>query len=356
MNRVNTIKLALTGAWILGGLLLVSVSSSSRSNAADQKQNPALPAAKFNPQDYVGSAKCGECHEDQFNNFSRTPHAKLEREPSWKGKVLGCESCHGPGGEHVKAIEQVMQSGGELTDLRIRILKKEPPKQVSETCLSCHAGREEHNSYRRGEHWRNDVGCTDCHFSHAPDPGPPKAESLTLISENTRQRPDSSVLRMLKGNEAQLCLRCHQEQKAQFLMPFRHRVLEGTIKCSDCHNPHGGFELKQTRLATGSDAACVKCHTDKQGPFVYEHGPVKVEGCSSCHTPHGASNHKMLKRNEVFQLCIECHTNSHAILLNEEGGAPNTPSFHNLSTTRIQNCTVCHAMIHGSNLHPFFFR
>jgi hypothetical protein len=26
------------------------------------------------------------------------------------------------------------------------------------------------------------------------------------------------------------------------------------IKCSDCHNPHGGFELKQARLATGADA------------------------------------------------------------------------------------------------------
>ena len=121
---------------------------------------------------------------------------------------------------------------------------------------------------------------------------------------------------------------------------------------------HGGFELKQTRLANfaASDAVCVKCHTDKTGPFVYEHGPVSVEGCTSCHIPHGTQNPKLLKRPAVFQLCVECHTNAHAIVGDEEGGAPNTPSFHNLTTARYQNCTTCHVRIHGSNAHPFFFR
>ena len=95
-------------------------------------------------------------------------------------------------------------------------------------------------------------------------------------------------------SEPQLCLSCHSEVKHQFNCPFHHKVLEGAMKCSDCHNPHGGFELKQTRLATGADAACIKCHADKQGPFVYEHAPVKTEGCVACHTPHGSSNPRLL--------------------------------------------------------------
>lgn len=362
MNRLKTVKVALAGAWLLGTLLVVGGGSLSKSTAADQKP-PVPPQGKTtNPADYVGSDTCANCHQDQTATFEKTTHARLARDKSWQGKVVGCESCHGAGRAHVEMMSEATAAGTDLSqvkDKKILYLAGLPAKESSETCLACHAGREEHNNYRRGEHWRNDVGCTDCHFSHAPAPAPPRATSHTLISENARQKPDSSVLRMLKGNETQLCMKCHTEQKAQFSMPFRHKVLEGLVKCSDCHNAHGGFELKQTRLAnfSASDASCVKCHNDKAGPFNYEHGPVSIEGCSSCHTPHGANNPKLLKRNNVFQLCIECHTNTHAIAnSDEEGGAPNTPSFHNLTQSRYQNCTTCHVMIHGSNSHPFFFR
>jgi hypothetical protein len=40
---------------------------------------------------------------------------------------------------------------------------------------------------------------------------------------------------------------------------------------------------------------CYKCHADKQGPFVFEHAPLKVEGCTACHDPHGSANPKLLK-------------------------------------------------------------
>ena len=117
------------------------------------------------------------------------------------------------------------------------------------------------------------------------------------------KKPGFSTLHMLKSSEPQLCVSCHAEVKPDFNKPFHHKVLEGVMKCSDCHNPHGGFELKQTRLATGADAACIKCHADKQGPFTYEHAPLKTEGCSACHTPHGSSNPRLLRYSRVNQLC-----------------------------------------------------
>jgi hypothetical protein len=58
----------------------------------------------------------------------------------------------------------------------------------------------------------------------------------------------------------------------------------------------------------------------------------------------------MLARSNVAQLCLECHSNLATT------GAPNTPSFHNVTTARFQNCTTCHAKIHGSNTSPVFFR
>ena len=69
--------------------------------------------------------------------------------------------------------------------------------------------------------------------------------------------------------------------------------------------------MAQTREVLGGTAAiCVKCHTDKQGPFVIAHEPVKLEGCASCHVPHGSNNPRLLTRPSVHLLCLECHTDT----------------------------------------------
>ena len=96
--------------------------------------------------------------------------------------------------------------------------------------------------------------------------------------------------------------------QADFAKPYHHRVNEGLVQCSDCHNPHGTGPLRQTTNLPSGDAVCFKCHVDKQGPFVYEHMPVKTEGCSSCHTPHGSTNPRLLKVSLVNMLCLQCHT------------------------------------------------
>jgi predicted CXXCH cytochrome family protein len=341
MSPLKLIKTVTIGGFVAVGLLWTASNSLSKPAEPDSTKTPPTASAQLNAEDFVGSETCKACHEEQFTNFSKTKHARVANQSNWKGKMQGCESCHGPGKAHV-------EGGGDKT--KIHTFVKETSKQISETCLTCHAGREEHNNYRRGEHWRNDVGCTDCHSPHAGEHATEGAGSSTFISAGSKLKPDVSTIKMLNESQPQLCLKCHNEMKGQFTQPFHHKVLEGAIKCSDCHNPHGGFEAKQTRLATGADVPCLKCHTDKQGPFVFEHAPLKVEGCTICHAPHGAANAKLLKRNDVRQLCLECHSNTHEI------GAPNTPSFHNQATARFQNCTTCHVKIHGSQNHQFFFR
>ena len=355
MNRQKTVKLALVGACVVCALALAVGTAPSRSSASGQ-QAPR-PAPGQEGATVVGDETCASCHDQQHKNFLPTVHAELANDPSWKGKVVGCEACHGPGSKHV----ELMSAGDTPPATGHRFIRSlserhETAKDISDTCLQCHSGKEDHNNFRRSEHWRNGVGCTACHTTHDPTPAPAEPRSHTLISEQPRRTP-ASTQGMLRDAPSALCLRCHAEQRAQFTMPFRHKVLEGHLKCSDCHNPHGGFESRQLRLATGADAACNKCHTDKQGPFVFEHAPVRVEGCSICHTPHGSNNPKLLTRSHVFQVCIECHTDAHQLVLREGGeGAPAPPSFHNLTQERIRNCTTCHTQIHGSNNHNFFFR
>jgi hypothetical protein len=60
-------------------------------------------------------------------------------------------------------------------------------------------------------------------------------------------------------------------------MPFKHRVNEGFMSCTDCHNPHGAFAptwrmAARPRLvdqALSNEEPCLKCHSEKRGPFLY---------------------------------------------------------------------------------------
>jgi predicted CXXCH cytochrome family protein len=340
MSPSKLLKVVLIGGWAVGGLLLVASDSFSRPAAADAAE-VTRKITQGAADDYVGDDTCKNCHEQSYISYAHTAHAKLADDDRWKDKMRGCESCHGPGRAHVEA-------GGDKS--KIIHFEDWTAKEISDTCLECHSGREEHNMFRRGEHWRNDVGCTDCHSAHPPEPGPTRAESMTFTAATTAHKPDPGTLDLLIKNETELCIGCHTEIRAQFTMPSHHKVLEGAMKCSDCHNPHGGYELKQTRLVAGADGPCIKCHTAYQGPFVYEHAPLRTEGCTVCHSPHGSSNPRLLVRSHVAQLCLECHSNAHDI------GAPNTPSFHNLATVRFQNCTTCHVKVHGSHVDATFFR
>jgi DmsE family decaheme c-type cytochrome len=123
-------------------------------------------------------------------------------------------------------------------------------------------------------------------------------------------------------------------------------VKEGLVECSDCHAVHGAGTLKLARALPGGDAACFKCHADKQGPFAFEHVPVKTEGCSSCHTPHGSTNPRLLRVSQTNLLCLQCHTFPSV--------SPSGPA-HNLSQ-KYQACTMCHPAIHGSNTNIAFMK
>jgi DmsE family decaheme c-type cytochrome len=230
----------------------------------------------------------------------------------------GCESCHGPGKEHA-------ESGGDVS--KIVNFKTLAPSKASETCLQCHQNSQEHINFQRSIHNDNKIGCTDCHSAHHP-----------AVKE-----------KLLKVALPQLCYGCHAEVRADFLKPFHHRVQEGLISCNDCHNPHGTFVAKQLRSSPSQDAGCFRCHSEKAGPFVFEHAPVKTEGCVACHTPHGSSNPRLLKRSQVNLLCLECHT------FTVDAAAPAAPTFHN-QATKYQACTLCHTQIHGSNFSNRFFK
>lgn len=288
--------------------------------------------AQEGPAKFVGSNACKTCHADVWLNFYRNPHYKtlLGEGPPEK---QGCEGCHGGAAAHIEA------NGGKATIPRAFSLMS--AERVLDACLTCHSKDFSRANIRRSQHTLANIVCTNCHSVH-------KSTTPKFL---------------LAKRQIDMCGGCHRNVRAQFSMPFKHRVNEGFMQCSDCHNPHGTFaptwrssqRPRMVNQALGNEEACLKCHTDKRGPFTFEHPPVRVEGCESCHNPHGSMNPRLLKRPVTFTMCLECH--SGAGNFGRQGdGIQIQSATHNMSDPRYQNCTTCHVRIHGSNSDPRFLR
>jgi predicted CXXCH cytochrome family protein len=298
--------------------------------------------------DYAGMEECIACHPLHASMFLKTVHAKAASKDVKYGN--GCESCHGPGKAHVEAIQA---AGGD--DQKIAAAKnlifgfKGKPEENSQRCLSCHITSHDQSLFERSEHKLHGVMCQSCHSAHllaaadakdqlaAPLPqqqfsnGPRIPEPNRWLSESLLRRP-----------QTQLCFSCHSTVQAQFALPTHHRVPEGFMKCTDCHNAHG--TNNQPMLRKTAWEGCIDCHTEKRGPFIFEHAAVKVEGCGGCHTPHGTVNRQLLLRREGRFLCLQCHVDPQA---------PNVPHGR-LGFTTKGECARCHVAVHGSNFNQFF--
>jgi DmsE family decaheme c-type cytochrome len=268
--------------------------------------------AQDKPAGYAGSETCQPCHDEIFQAFQKNPHQQVEKRRKWQG--MACESCHGPGAKHSETLEPA----DILNPARQR------PAAADRSCLSCHLNQPTQVGRIHGGHARNAVACVSCHAVHKG-------------AEQLRPRKADDINRECAG--------CHNSVWAEFQRPHKHPLPQGAMSCVDCHNPHGTLLAVSTRTIAANEPTCFRCHSDKRGPFAFEHAPMKTEGCASCHVAHGTANPRMLTRHEVRFLCLECHSNTN-ITAQSLGGIP--PAFHDLRSPRFRNCTVCHVKIHGS--------
>jgi DmsE family decaheme c-type cytochrome len=256
---------------------------------------------------YAGSEVCQNCHEDSDKNLLVSAHADAKLPD---GSAKSCEACHGPGSAHAGA------RGGNGNIFAFK--DTDTAKAKTDACLACHAGPDGTCKLKNADHPEGNVTCSDCHPVHKAG-----GKDMVLVSKSTK-----------------ICISCHQEMLSATALNEHHRIWEGTVTCWDCHEQHG----KGTRTQLGGfkqEQMCFKCHMDKQGPFMFEHGAVRVEGCEICHDPHGSVNRHMLTYQKVADLCLSCHT-----------FIPRSHTRYDANT----QCTNCHTAIHGSNLNQFFMK
>jgi DmsE family decaheme c-type cytochrome len=157
---------------------------------------------------------------------------------------------------------------------------------------------------------------------------------------------------MMSVQQPETCYKCHPKIYGLNALPSHHPIKEGKMVCSDCHDPHGQ-ETGNLKEAT-INLVCYKGHGEKQGPFAFEHPPVR-ENCCICHNPHGAVADNLLKQPPTF-LCLRCHAGHNGyhppgspVAGTGGGGVLQLSKNPTLAPSLYTNCTQCHAEVHGTD-------
>lgn len=251
------------------------------------------------------SPECLECHSEYADNLAATFHSEADTRVE-----VSCISCHVNYKAHLE----------EPDPSNITIPSELDPFEELDVCSSCHFGQSESDFVHAGKHFTQGVNCSGCHTIH----GNANVGTALLKSKNI----------------VETCANCHRKQLNDFSLLSSHPVKAGAITCIDCHELF--TDLGYTLAARSANGACYKCHTEMDGPFMYEHEATRdfglVDGgCLNCHIPHGSAFPNLLKE-PVQQLCQQCHVLP-----------PGHATAHNSTT-----CLDCHIDIHGSDTDSRF--
>ncbi len=269
---------------------------------------------------FVGAETCISCHQDNGNNLLHSVHGRLMETRKGIPFEKSCETCHGPGSQHVEFADNTTTAGFHT----IKFPPKLKASEANDICLTCHEAKA-HFHWKGSPHDLKDVTCISCHSIH-----------------QDMKKPNAKLLK--KPKIADVCFSCHLEKKGQFARNAHMPLNEGDMTCTSCHDMHGTSGVKNLKGDSVMET-CFKCHADKRGPFLFEHPPAR-ENCLTCHNPHGGHNDNLLVQRVPY-LCQRCHT----------GGGHPTSSYDDIAllarSPKIigKGCLNCHSNIHGSN-HP----
>jgi len=183
-----------------------------------------------------GATQCIACHVTNYDQSSKT----------WTEAGVGCESCHGPGSEHIAS-----------SDKRGSIVRPQAldPLREAMVCGQCHSlgqansgGSPRSLEYRPGD----DLAAT---FTDAKAPAhmPHQLPPWTEYSE---------------------------------WLQSKHASATPAVTCTKCHDPHGVSKLPH-QLRKEGNALCLDCHKALTGP---QHEPASLEKstCVGCHMPQAS--------------------------------------------------------------------
>ena len=237
-----------------------------------QRWFPLYPQERIGPRDELHWTRrqqnwnymCADCHSthvqkgyDAATDTYRTTYSEIS---------VGCEACHGPGGEHVALARAAKQSGRPLARSGLTVALDE--RRGVHWTIDPATGNAQRSAPRTGSR-ELDV-CAQCHarrgqFSDAYHAGEP-------FTDHYRPALLDAPLYYADGQQ-----RDEVYDWGSFLASRMHAR---GVTCSDCHDPHGG------KPRANGDAVCAQCHlATKYATPQHHFHPAGGAGtaCTDCH-------------------------------------------------------------------------
>lgn len=203
---------------------------------------------------------CADCHSTNVRRGYKA--TTREFATTWSDLSVGCESCHGPGSDHVAAVQTgtAVRNHGLTVNLderkgvtwRFDAAMAVPVRSTAKTgdreidvCARCHARRAQIS-----DTWK------------AGDP----------LEDGFRPSVLEALLYFPDGQQ-------HDEvyTYGSFL---QSRMYAAGVTCSDCHNPHRG------QLKYPGNSTCTQCHDSGRYETTAHHGHAVASDAAACVTCH----------------------------------------------------------------------
>jgi hypothetical protein len=269
--------------------------------------------------------QCATCH---FNGYSVTKNAAGEFMASGvadpNGEVhpvtgikqelnIGCETCHGPGSEHVKA-------GGRGKS--IVTPQNLTPERETVICAQCHSRPQGNDSFGikkdsplNGENKMMVAGTSRADF---------------LAQNTSRNDSDRS-----DQWDDELFSKSHHQQYTDFIQSSKYRNGSKLLTCSSCHDLHAPGKDRHQLTGVSDNSLCLSCHTNKK----LDQHQIQKTGfnmgnakCIDCHNVKTANSGAGLNQTGDY---LHGDITSHSFAVPDKFRAP-------MPVPYTSTCAACH--------------
>ncbi len=244
---------------------------------------------------YTFNTSCHGCHVSQLS--TNYDPATDTYHTTWSEPGINCETCHGPGGEHVETFLAAASKGETPEDLKLVSAKNFNVEQTNSQCASCHAKLSPVSpSFGAGERYFDHFDLVTLeHQDYYPD-GRDLGENYTYTTWRMSPCVKSGKLDCMHchtssgryrfvgpGPANHVCLPCHAERVENATDHTHHAANSEGNKCVACHMPTTEF-ARMTRsdhsmrppapaatIAFKSPNACNLCHSDQSAEWADEY-------------------------------------------------------------------------------------
>ena len=282
---------------------------------------------------------CADCHSTnlrkEFDDSSQTFST------AYSEMNVACESCHGPGRQHVE-LARLNQGWDGLTHFGLADVNSSNVAQI-ESCAKCHArrgfvhpGHHANNSFLDHflpevvQPWSPDMQVPTYHVDGQID------DEVYVYGSYVQSKMFHKGIRCVDCHDPhtvklhtytnQLCTRCHvpnEDNPTGFDNPDHHFHQAGTqgAQCVECHMPHKTYMGIDDRrdhsiriprpdhsVKFGTPNACNQCHTDKDAKWAADavvkfKGPDRPKDVRHPEAFHAFRNGKPKAENLLLETC-----------------------------------------------------